>query len=408
MISVIAASLLTATVVFTGCGGGGASVSSSSSSSVSSSSSSSVSSSSSSSVSSSSSSSAPASSSSSSSTSSTCLPGQPCGGSSSSSSAPTIKTVKVSDGYVLQATVKCKETNGSDIAQAVATNNPGEYQFADVASCPVLCAKDGVIDANANGQVDAGEPYAPKMTAPGSYANINPYTVLIQNGMTPAEVAAAFNLPADTNFDIAIPESSADVRKNAVLLSAILSYIEKNSGGDIRSGAFPGLGNDDSSVSSTSSSVVSSSSILTFPDLIASFKSGKTIEDILAELPESIRQLKEELDQVADPEEYDQKAVNIIAQFNGAYSESSSSNESSSGSECIPGTPCGSSSSQATSSSSISSQASSSSTGAFPGLGGGESSSSSQATSSSSSSVSSSSSSQASSSSTGAFPGLGG
>ena len=343
MISVIAASLLTATVVFTGCGGGGASVSSSSSSSVSSSSSSST----------------HTSSSSSSSTSSACLPGQPCGSSSSSSSAPAIKTVKVSDGYVLQAIVKCKESNGSDIAQAVATDNPGEYQFADVATCPVLCAKNGVIDVDANGQVNAGEPYAPKMTAPGSYANINPYTVLIQNGMTPAEVAAAFNLPADTNFDIAIPESSADVRKNAVLLSAILSYIEKNSGGDIRSGAFPGLGNEDSSNSSISSSMVSSSSILTLSDLVAALKSGKTIEDILAELPESIRQLKEELDQVTDPEEYDQKAVNIIVQFNGAYSESSSSSESSSGSDCIPGTPCGSSSSQA----------SSSSAGAFPGLG---------------------------------------
>lgn len=382
MISVIAASLLTATVVFTGCGGGGSSATTSSSSS-----SSSVSS---------SSSSTPASSSISSSTSSTCLPGQPCG--SSSSSAPTIKTVKVSDGYVLEATVKCKETNGSDIAQAVATDNPGEYQFADVVNCPVLCAKNGVIDVNANAQVDAGEPYAPKMTAPGSYANINPYTVLIQNGMTPTEVAVAFNLPADTNFDIAIPEASAEIRKNAVLLSAILSYIEKNSGGDVRNGAFPGLGNDNSSISSTSSSVVSSSSILTFPDLIASFKSGKTIEDILAELPESIKQLKEELDQVTDPEEYDQKAVSIIAQFNGVYSESSGSSESSSGSDCIPGTPCGSSSSQV----------SSSSAGAFPGLGGGESSSSSQVISSSSSSVSSNSSSQVSSSSAGAFPGLGG
>ena len=381
MISVIAASLLTATVVFTGCGGGGASVSSSSSSSV------------------------PASSSSSSSTSSTCLPGQPCGGGSSSSSAPAIKTVKVSDGYVLQAIVKCKESNGSDIAQAVATDNPGEYQFADVATCPVLCAKNGVIDVDANGQVDAGEPYAPKMTAPGSYTNINPYTVLIQNGMTSAEVAAAFNLPADTNFDIAIPESSADVRKNAVLLSAILSYIEKNSGGDIRSGAFPELGNDNSSNSSTSSSVVSSSSILTLSDLIATLKSGKTIEDILAELPESIRQLKEELDQATDPKEYDQKAANIIAKFNGVYSENNSSSQSSSGNDCVPGTPCNSSSEASSSSESSSVESSSSSTGAFPNLGGSSSSASNSSSEASSSSESSSV--ESSSSSTGAFPNLG-
>jgi len=315
MISVIAASLLTATVVFTGCGGGGSSEATSSSSSVSSSVSSS----------------APASSSSSttSSTSSTCLPGQPCGG--SSSSAPSVKSVKVSDGYVLGAMVVC------GAHQAVATSIAGEYEF-DVASCPAnIAAQNGYIDVNDNGSLDAGEPGAPKMEAPADYSNVTPYTTLIAHGMTPAEVAAAFGLPADTNFDIAIPESQdPNFVKNAVLLSAMLSYIERQAG---TRGILPTPGSGAPTSSTSSSSVSSSSeetgggeessaSALTLDTLVQKLKSGLTIEDIL---PKVLMPLKQALDNgTATPDQYDDVAASFLKEYNGEYNPTSSSTSSSS------------------------------------------------------------------------------
>jgi len=132
MISVIAASMLTATVVFTGCGGGGSSTTVSSAPETSSSAPATSSSA------PASSSSVPASSSSAAGGEAPCLPGQPCETESSSSSvAPQIKTVKVSDGWVLGATVKCKNDDGSDVVTAVSTDVPGAYELWQKLSCPL-------------------------------------------------------------------------------------------------------------------------------------------------------------------------------------------------------------------------------------------------------------------------------
>ncbi|BCD68945.1 hypothetical protein [Nitratiruptor sp. YY09-18] len=208
MISIIAASLLTATVVFTGCGGGGSSAatSSSSSSSVSSSSSSSVS-------------------------------------SSSSSSVPAVKPVVVSDGYVLGADVIC----GTHIAAA--TTVPGKYEF-NVANCPVtMVSQNGYIDTNGDKSITQGEPVAPTMKAPKDYSNINPLTTFLAEGVSLEDLEAATGLSATqyNNFDIDIPSSNSfELAKQAALLSAAIAYIQNQ--------------NANTSSTSSSSSEASSSS----------------------------------------------------------------------------------------------------------------------------------------------------
>ena len=373
MISVIAASMLTATVVFTGCGGGGSSTSTATSSSSS---------------------------------------------EASSSSVPqaTLKKVIVSDGYVLQATVKCKDAQGNDVAgPATATNNPGEYELSLTSACPVLCAKDGYIDVNANGQLDDGEPKAPKMTAPGSYTNINPYTTLIQNGLSVAKVRSAFNLPEDTNLDVAIPEAPAAVRMKAIELSVFLSYLQSKQAATTKA-CLPGTPCNEGNEESTESSASGTSDVVTLEDFIAALNAGKSFNELI---PEDLQPIINEVENADSAEEAEHKAAVFLATTNGCYGEcgsssseatsssvesssssttssssesTSSSEESSSSEECLPGTSCGNSSS-ATTSSVESSEATSSSecTPIYPGdcQSSSEESSSSEATSSSEESSSS-------------------
>ncbi len=281
-----------------------------------------------------------------------------CGG--GGSSTPTaVKKVIVSDGYVLEATVKCK-TGGIE-PTATATNRAGEYELpiAECAAPAYLCARDGYIDVNDNGQVDVGEPKAPKMTAPGDYTNINPYTTLIQGGMTPEEVAQAFGLPANTNFDVAIPEvQDKDFVKNAIVLSALLAQIVP----DDTTRALDGL---------------------TLQTLVQELKSGKTIDEIL---PPELKNLQQELDNV-DVDAMDSVAATYIKEYTGAYEgeqEASSSTEgtptppplpgqngssstSTTPGDCLPGAECTTSSEATSSSSSAESSSSSSSASTTPG-----------------------------------------
>ena len=332
MISVIAASLLTATVVFTGCGGGGSS------------------------------------------TCTTCSSSSSEATSSSSSVQPTVKVVKVSDGYVLAATVKCKDVQGNEVAgPAAATNNPGEYELSLTSECPILCARDGYIDVNANGQLDNGEPKAPKMTAPGTYSNINPYTTLIQHGAEVSKLISAFDLSADTNFDVAIPEASDAVRIKAIELSVYLSYLQNKQNATTKA-CLPGQPCDEGSSESSETSESSSettNNIASLADFVAALNAGKSFNELI---PEDIQPIINEIENATSPEEAEQKASTFLATTNGCYgecessssSETTSSSEESSSSECIPGSPCGSSSSS-TESSSSSEATASSCDGAFPG-----------------------------------------
>jgi len=348
MISVIAASLLTATVVFTGCGGGGASVSSSSSSSVSSSSSSSV--------------------------------------SSSSSSSVSTKKVIVSDGYVLGAAVNCGNNNAVAIA-------PGKYEFS-VSSCAVnMNAANGYIDVDDNGKITKGEPKAPNMQAPKSYSNINPFTTFLAKGVSVEDLQEATGLNAVkyNYYDISTMDADAEFAKKAVLFAAAIKYIEEGSvvssssqsssssissssssvstGGVLPSGprsvqvrgVLPsGPGGTASSVSSSSAASESSSSStqapLTYVKFIERLKNGESVCDIIPALED----LKNALDSVGaeefaqDRNIFDKKAKDILGSEYGAceddvcvdLSSSSEANSSSSTptTSCLPGTTCSSSS----------------------------------------------------------------
>jgi|GEM_PF-4615048 len=254
--------------------------------------------------------------------------------SSSSSSADGKKKVIVSDGYVLGARVICASSPESE---ALPTQTPGEYEFSFLQCFKNMGAKDGVIDINDNGVMDAGEPKAPTMMAPGSYSNINPYTTLIAKGMEPLEVADAFGLAADTDFDTPVPESQdPDFVKNAVILSAMLAYIDSKSPIEVR-GSLP-VPHDDlitssSSISSSQQIYSSSSSsdeaqqrpVMTLTALVQALRDGRSIESIL---PPELKELPQKL-QDADIKEADDIAASYIAKFTGTYEGSSSSSSSS-------------------------------------------------------------------------------
>ena len=253
-ISVIAASLLTATVVFTGCGGGGSTTSISSSSI--------------------SSSSSVISSSSSSSTGTTCLPGQACD--SSSSATPTPYQVTVADGYILNATV----TSGDQTAIAIA---PGKYEFADKTKVTnVIVSVGGINDLNENNQADAGEPTAPTMKAPAGYANVNAFTTLMLVGnLTEQEIINYYNTVYGLNLttlDFDPVQADVNTKAEAVALTYILKVAENN--GEIRAtDALPDLSG--STTSTTSSAESSSTTVSVIESLINAVKNALPLENAL-------------------------------------------------------------------------------------------------------------------------------
>jgi hypothetical protein len=199
VLSVVAASILAASMTFTGCGS-----SSSSSKPV-------VSSSSSMGTSSSNTTSSAGTSSSSSSDSN---------GSVSSSSAPTMTSVVVSDAYIINATVKVGDT-------ALIAAGAGTYESAEVLT-GAITVTDGVNDLNANGMVDSSDGnnsdydvVAVKMQAPAGYENVNPFTTLNVMGMknmaTTFPTAAAID--AGYDFDV-VANTTLDLAKE-VLIAAL-------------------------------------------------------------------------------------------------------------------------------------------------------------------------------------------
>jgi len=377
-VSIIAASLLTATVVFTGCGGGGSSVVGGGAGSSSSSSSSSE--------------------------------------ASSSSAAPMPQRVVVSDGYVLQADVTC----GAN--QAAAVTPAGTYEFA--AQCSEkMVSKGGYIDLDANGAVDNGEPKAPMLEAPATFTNINPFSTIIANGISAAELAQALGLPADTNFDAAVPMMSDAAKIKAYELSLLISTVENKTAAQARGGAFPGdVSDTDSSTSSFTNTTSSSSSSTAVSSSSSSeatssstggeeclpgqpcgggssseaTSSSAPAEDITT-LPQLAEALKTKglmgtaailgvsdqinaIENAGDAAQAEGVLAGYLRTMNGAYGEGAGESSSTGGEECLPGQPCGSSSAGESSNTGgeeclpgqpcgggSSSEMSSSSEGAFPG-----------------------------------------
>ena len=305
MISIIAASMLAATVVFTGCGGGGSS--------------------------------------------SSATPVVSSSSSEATSSTPQItpKTVSVSDWWVNGATVSC----GGNSAVATTT---GHYEF-DVESCPAnMVSTGGYSDTNRDGMISSGDLGAPNMEAPANYNNINAFTTFIAEGVEPANLANALGLPADTNFDVAVPEASDQLQRIAPVVTAFLAQLQSGAitksllpvpsdAGEEKvkiteeSTCLPGQPCESGDETATSSAAPSVA--LTMADVVAGFNAGKTLSDFL---PQDLMTLKGTLESAEAGENYELLAASVVKKYTGVYEEEetvsseATSSESTVGSGLLP------------------------------------------------------------------------
>lgn len=124
-----------------------------------------------------------------------------CGSGGSSSSNVPHHYVRVSDGYVLNATVH----SGSLIAQEDTAKGVGWYRFT-AALTQEVSVSGGVNDiAPSNGLSDVGEPYAPQMSAPNGYTHITPFTTLLGvlgSATLRERYPAAYAYRSDFDFDV--------------------------------------------------------------------------------------------------------------------------------------------------------------------------------------------------------------
>ncbi len=151
-----------------------------------------------------------------------------CGSGGGSSSTTT--SVRVSDGYVVGATVTAGDTTASEALKKGA----GWYQFGSVPQ-ESISVQNGVNDiVTENGIANAGEPYAPLMYAPASYTNITPFTSLLDilGATAMAERypnAYAYNSTFD--FDVvATGKKNFEIAKESAKAALELSALQQPSG----------------------------------------------------------------------------------------------------------------------------------------------------------------------------------
>ena len=189
---------------------------------------------------------------------------------SSSSAMPQMSTVRVSDAYVLDASVSA---NGVSATQ---TGN-GVYEFSTAVNATIT-AVDGINDLDEDGNVSSGDSRAPGLAAPAGYANINPFTTLVVMGMSNADLASNYPVANAHNsgsfdFDV-VAAGQADLAlaketlKAAIALAmaeqaaATAAVLREECGGLIPDPNNPACaaGSTSSTATSTSSSSLSSSS----------------------------------------------------------------------------------------------------------------------------------------------------
>ena len=342
VLSVVAASILAAAFTFTGCGTDESTPASSSSSVVSSSSSDA------------SSSDAPTSSVSSTSSSEA---------SSSSSSAPTgSTTVKVSDAYVIGATVTIGATN------LEIEVGDGVYETAEDNITGAIVVTNGVNDLNGNNVIDTDENNnseydvaAVTLKAPAGYANVNPFTTLLEDGLSAENAAKIFPLASaiDPTFDFDVVADSSVANEVYIAVETIKNSVVSSAKGFRAGDLLPG--------EPASSSVATSSSSAPVED--CTFESGGLLPvdgPVMCDgftFPSQGR--------VAEINKM--SADELVAEFRRNFAPAGMPVSSSSSSECdesslLPGQSCDASSSSISSSSSTSSEtASSSSESLLPG-----------------------------------------
>lgn len=160
----------------------------------------------------------------------------------------TPKSITVTDDYVLSGNVYTVNDSVSRVDAANATlpvqGSPvegvttkevgqGVYQISNVKPSDTIVSKQGIVDLNNNGKVDAGEPYALNMVASGKYLYVNPFTTI--ELLTNADVKELFGIQK-VDFDTsgkadsrAANDELLNIRKAVAYANAILFEAQYNS-----------------------------------------------------------------------------------------------------------------------------------------------------------------------------------
>lgn len=143
-----------------------------------------------------------------------------------------ITRVLVSDAYVLNADVTINGTKANINAGG------GVYEWTSAMNGTIV-ASNGVNDLNGNSGVDVNDAYAPQLSAPAGYANVNPFTTLLVQGASNSVMFSnypnAFNVGSSFDFDV-VAEGNKNIEVAKEVLKAALSLATAQKAPSFRAG----------------------------------------------------------------------------------------------------------------------------------------------------------------------------
>ena len=153
--------------------------------------------------------------------------------SNSSVSIGSTNQIKVSDAYVLSADVRI----GGVLATLEVGN--GVYEWSPAQEGIISVSKKGVNDLNDNGQVDSADAYAPAMSAPSGHSNVNPFTTLLNQGVSNLELLQnypnAYSLDSKFDFDaVQAGNNNIEIAKEVLKAALRLAISEQNNATSFR------------------------------------------------------------------------------------------------------------------------------------------------------------------------------
>jgi hypothetical protein len=152
-----------------------------------------------------------------------------CGGSDGTSTAVTPTTPaatetaagKAVDGYLSGASVVC-DTNNNGVADAgetaVTTDAQGNFTFAPACSSTIV--------VSGGSSADTGLPFKGTLKArPGSTVATPLTSLMVNAGMSAAQIASAMGLPAGTNISMTDPLTNADLHKKTLAMQQVIQQV---------------------------------------------------------------------------------------------------------------------------------------------------------------------------------------
>ncbi|MDP3842914.1 MAG: hypothetical protein Q8Q81_10005 [Oxalobacteraceae bacterium] len=145
-----------------------------------------------------------------------------CGGGGGSTPATlATSTGKAVDGYLSGSSVLC-DTNNNGVADAgeatVTTNSLGDFVFSPA------CSSTIVVSGGTN--IDTGLAFKGRLKAPAGSTVATPLTsLMVDGGLTAAQVAAALGLPAGTDVSKVDPMSNPDLQKKTLAMQQIIQQV---------------------------------------------------------------------------------------------------------------------------------------------------------------------------------------